>query len=343
MKLSKNIAQKIVKEMMNVIPYNINVMNEKGIIIGSGDLARIGNIHEGAMEAINSKSLNVIHHEEKGVKPGVNEPIIIDDEVIGVIGITGELEEVKRFIKLVRVTAVLLIEQAKLDEEIQDRRLNMQKFYHELAHRKNEYDLEFTKRAETYGFDIAKGYSAILVNSYMDSKELIKICKKYPHNFDVDNNKRVFLIEDEYKYKKIINELNECSEVNKVSIGGKEKVISYSIENAEKTLEIGMKLKPLSKIYHYEDLKFFIHLSYNDKEFIVSIFRNLDKTANNLELMETIQAYIEENGEITNVASRLNIHRNTLNYRLERIQQLTGKNPKNLFELFELLCGLIWL
>ena len=55
MKLSRTIAQKIVKEMMNVIPYNINVMNGNGVIIGSGEKNRIGHIHEGALDVIKQK------------------------------------------------------------------------------------------------------------------------------------------------------------------------------------------------------------------------------------------------------------------------------------------------
>ena len=47
--LSKKLAQSIVDKMMNVIPYNVNIMNHKGIIIGSGDVSRIGYIHEGAV------------------------------------------------------------------------------------------------------------------------------------------------------------------------------------------------------------------------------------------------------------------------------------------------------
>ncbi|MGG3504174.1 hypothetical protein ABES58_01705 [Paenibacillus lautus] len=31
-----------------------------------------------------------------------------------------------------------------------------------------------------------------------------------------------------------------------------------------------------------------------------------------------------------------------LNYRLNRIKQLTGKNPRHVLDLFELLCGLMW-
>lgn len=55
-----------------------------------------------------------------------------------------------------------------------------------------------------------------------------------------------------------------------------------------------------------------------------------------------MQTYIEENGDINTIANKLKIHINTLNYRLDRIKQLTGKNSKNLLELFELICGLIW-
>ena len=137
MKLSKAIAQRIVLEMMNVIPYNINVMDEKGIIIGSGDIDRIGNIHEGAKRAIDSKHIIEIYEDNEKMKPGVNEPIIFNNEIIGVIGITGQPDEVIRFSKLVRVTAVLLIEQIIIDEDIHNKRLNKQRFYYELAHRKN--------------------------------------------------------------------------------------------------------------------------------------------------------------------------------------------------------------
>lgn len=72
MKLSKAIAPKIVLEMMNVIPYNINVMDENGIIICSGDNERIGNIHEGAKKAIDSKHIIEVYEDNEKMKPGVN-------------------------------------------------------------------------------------------------------------------------------------------------------------------------------------------------------------------------------------------------------------------------------
>ena len=342
MKLSKIIAQKIVLEMMDVIPYNINVMDENGVIIGSGDIKRIGNIHEGAIKAIENQLINEVYEEEGRMKPGVNEPIIFNEKVIGVIGITGHPDEVRRFSKLVRVTAVLLIEQSKIDEEIQNKRLNMQKFYHELVHRKTEYDDEFHQRAKSYGLDLTKKCQAILVEGNINSQSFKTLCQKYSHYCELDNNKAVFFITTNQIYNTLLKDLKESKEINKISIGGEENIAAVSLENAELAMEFGIKIKPSSSIYSYDDLKFFIHLSYDNKESLVSLISNLDKAGNKLELIQTIQVYVEENGDINNVANRLNIHRNTLNYRLERINQLTGKNPKILLELFELLCGLIW-
>lgn len=342
MKLSKFIAQKIVKEMMQVIPYNINVMDENGVIIGSGDIKRIGEIHEGAREAIESRVINEVYNPKEGMKPGVNEPIIMNEKVIGVVGITGYPDDVRRFSKLVRVTAVLLIEQSINNEMLQNKRLNMQKFYQELAHRKTEYDEEFYERAKNYGLDLTKKCQAMLIEGKVNSKDFRRVCQAYSHYFDLENNKTVFFIIGNQPYKTMLDNLKEIEGINKIILGGQEDIAAVSLENAELVMKVGTRVKPSSKVYRYDDLKFFIHLSYENKEELISLFSNLDKSGNKLELIQTLQVYVEENGDINSASNKLNIHRNTLNYRLERIHQLTGKNPKVLLELFELLYGLIW-
>lgn len=343
MKLSKAIAQKIVKEMMNVIPYNINVMDENGIIIGSGDINRINTLHEGAKKAINEGVINEVYEEGGGMKPGVNEPIILDGNIIGVVGITGYPDDVRRFSKLVRVTAVLLIEQANTNEKEKNERLNKEKFYHELSHRKTEYDDEFKQRAKYYGLDLMKKCQAILVEGNVNSKNFRLLCDYYSHYWDLERNRTAFFITNRYKVSELLKDLKENTEIVKIGLGGEERIVAESLEKAGRAIDIGFKIKPFSKMYKYEDLKFYIHLSYEYKESLVSLFYNLDKSGNRLELIQTLQVYVEENGDINNIAKRLSIHRNTLNYRLERIEQLTGKNPKVLLELFELFCGYIWM
>jgi len=110
-KLTKQLAQNIVDKMMGVVPYNINIMDEKGTIIGSGDRSRIGHLHHGAVAAIKEERLIIIHKSQGGAKPGVNIPIYFTDNVIGVIGISGRPEEVQAFADIVKVTAQLLVKQ----------------------------------------------------------------------------------------------------------------------------------------------------------------------------------------------------------------------------------------
>ena len=152
----------------------------------------------------------------------------------------------------------------------------------------------------------------------------------------------MFFITSDYDYNNLLKELKQNPGVNKISIGPKELIVANSVEKAELALEVGRKIKPSTLIYLYDEFKLFINLSHENKENFISLISNLDKVGHSLELIETMQTYIEENGDINIIANKLKIHRNTLNYRLDRIKQLTGKNPKNLLELFELVCGLIW-
>ena len=56
LKLDKIQANKIVEKLMADIPYNINIMDERGKIIASGDSAR-GERHRGAERAINERKI----------------------------------------------------------------------------------------------------------------------------------------------------------------------------------------------------------------------------------------------------------------------------------------------
>lgn len=340
MKLSKAIAQKIVEEMMSVLPYNVNVMNEEGIILGSGDMARIGEVHEGAVEAIRCGGTVEIEAEADKMKAGINEPIFFNGELIGVLGITGNPEEVRPFCKIVKAAAMLLIEQTKSDEENHNLRLNRHKFYLELSQRA-KYDEAFLERGRGYGMDLTKEQVVVITEGNVDTLEFKELFLKFPHHVEI-TNQVLFFVSGSKILEVLIHDLKENPQVTKISVGMKEKVAADSFKKAELALEVGRKVRPSGRIYLYEELRLLINISHPNKEFFGEVISNLDKAGNNLELIQTLQVYIEENGDMNQVSRRLNIHRNTLSYRLERIKQLTGKNPRNILELFELLCGLAW-
>lgn len=342
MRISKSLAGQIAQEMMNVVPYNINVMDENGFIVGSGDLKRIGTLHKGARVAIQSGQVFEVYEDGSGMKHGVNEPIIIDNKVIGVVGITGHPDEVRPFSKLVRVTTILLIEQEARNKQEQDDRVSRVKFYHELSYRKIAYDLEFLERASSYGLDLKKKCWAILVDGNVNGKEFRNVFRSYSHYWNLENDKAVFFITDGFLYKELIEKLNASGDVERIGSGAAEELAAHSLEQAEAAVNIGGRVNPFKKLYSYEGLKFLINLSYQEEDRPGAVYSLLDQSGDKAGLIETLQVFIAENGDHNRTVQRLNIHRNTLNYRLNRIQALTGSNPRNYIELFELVCGLMW-
>ena len=59
--------------------------------------------------------------------------------------------------------------------------------------------------------------------------------------------------------------------------------------------------------------------------------KNIQMILNDPELMETIYAFFENNLNTSVTSSKTFMHRNTLNYRLDKVEKLTGLNLK-LFE-----------
>jgi carbohydrate diacid regulator len=55
-----------------------------------------------------------------------------------------------------------------------------------------------------------------------------------------------------------------------------------------------------------------------------------------LESEKLILGYIANNGSLNKTSEQLFIHKNTLQYRLNRIEQTTGLNPRNLEDLIKL-------
>ena len=84
-------AQKIVARTMAIIGCNINIMDADGVIIASGDAQRIGQKHDGALLVLaQGRTVGIDEGSPlHGVRPGLNMPLRLDGEIIGVIGLTG--------------------------------------------------------------------------------------------------------------------------------------------------------------------------------------------------------------------------------------------------------------
>ena len=112
--LDTRLAQEIVTRTMKIIPFNVNVMDARGTIIGSGERSRIGELHAGAQLAIAQKRTVEVDtgamRAMAGARPGVNLLLTVRGEICGVVGLTGDPEAVRQFGELVRMTAEMILE-----------------------------------------------------------------------------------------------------------------------------------------------------------------------------------------------------------------------------------------
>ncbi|HYK72144.1 MAG TPA: helix-turn-helix domain-containing protein [Pseudoneobacillus sp.] len=114
------------------------------------------------------------------------------------------------------------------------------------------------------------------------------------------------------------------------------KELKTSFINAQKTIKVGRILFPFQNVYHFNQLQLEVLLSQLGQVKMFTFYNEIKEHDKNGELQQTLQAFINENGELNKVAESLFIHRNTLRYRLDKITELTGKDPRKIKDLIEL-------
>ncbi|MBR8742625.1 sugar diacid recognition domain-containing protein [Nocardiopsis sp. MG754419] len=121
--LSSELAQRVVDLIAPTISHNINVMDEHGTIIACLDPSRVGTLHRGAQRVIAERRSVLVTTPESGTsdRPGANEPLFIDGELHGVVGVTGSPHEVEPLARVVALTVQLLIAQENEQDAVSRR------------------------------------------------------------------------------------------------------------------------------------------------------------------------------------------------------------------------------
>ncbi|MFL6516628.1 MAG: CdaR family transcriptional regulator, partial [Bacillus sp. (in: firmicutes)] len=191
MKINNELAQEIANKVMNVLPYNVNIMDDIGLIIGSGDPERIGSFHHGAVAAIEQGKHVSIYNSDGAAKPGVNIPIHFRNKIIGVIGISGDPAIVEPFAELVRVTAELLINQEFLFTERRIKEQMKEEFMYHWIFRVDEYDEAFINSGEAVGINLKLARKAVIVKGN-SLKEPFLLDQEY--SFRLSQNTILFIV-----------------------------------------------------------------------------------------------------------------------------------------------------
>ncbi|MCK3658683.1 hypothetical protein A4G18_08165 [Pasteurellaceae bacterium Pebbles2] len=350
MKLSKSIAQNIVQRTMKIIGSSVNVMDENGVIIASGNPSRLKQKHIGAVLAIRENRIVEIDQELAkkwcyDVQPGINVPITYLEHIIGVIGISGVPAQVKPYAELVKMAAELIVEQhTRLEKERWDRRYT-EEFILRLVNGNIDKD-NLLKESRYFSFNVESSYVVILIKSFNADiavqQELISYLqniKHYQYVAVVDLDKIILLkelvdakesISDE-AFLRYLLPSNFEKKNYRIAIGSIANTIDdipLSYTFAQCALNYGQRYLPRKIFYNFQQYKLPVLLadlcrdwhSHPLKNYLLELKLQDEKKI----LYKTLKQFFLSNCDLVHTSKALYIHINTLRYRLDKIERITG-------------------
>ena len=110
-----------------------------------------------------------------------------------------------------------------------------------------------------------------------------------------------------------------------------EQAVSLLYDQACKTLKVSCGIFPDQDILFWKNVGYrglFFELSEETRRrFVSEALQALFDAPRSMDLMQTLRCYLDQNCNVVHTAQKLFLHKNTLNYRLNRIRDLLGKNP----------------
>ncbi|WP_342510944.1 sugar diacid recognition domain-containing protein [Sporosarcina sp. FSL K6-1522] len=168
----KQIAQKISEDTTKIIGFPVSISDENGYLIGVNDKRRVGIYDYLLAEVIKTKKLTFF--DERAVKdypdifPGVAGPIIVNDQVLGAVGIlgkTGQDSETSNYIRLVKNHIEMICHEALMKEmkSLQSSAVDTL-IHYILNYEKTRHNIEqITRYGNMMGFDINKERLCIII------------------------------------------------------------------------------------------------------------------------------------------------------------------------------------
>ncbi|SCP95557.1 CdaR family transcriptional regulator [Anaerobium acetethylicum] len=347
--ISKNLAQSIVDNIKEIIHHEINFIETDGTIIASTDENRIGKIHEGAKKVIATGQDLIIRFDDEfpGTRSGFNTAVYFQNQIIGIIGITGVPEVVIQYAKIIRKLTELMITEAHAKSSDFMRRQNEKAFIDSLIYNDYLSDSD-TLSAAHYNIKLPRRCIVGVISNESDvDYDVYHTLRRYlsdSENTVISAGSSVFVVFSTITSKGTLAfHLNEISQHIKhyhqmdVSFGiGR---ICTSFEESKMSYKQACQSLKWAQNFSKEIIQFYSEMDIglllvdfsepNSKSLQLNTLSNL--TGDEIkEYIEILRVYEANNGSISRSAEDLFIHKNTLQYRLNKLHEKTGFNPREL-------------
>lgn len=350
------VSRKMIERAKEIVDFNINLMDGRGIIIASTDHKRVGTFHEGAMKILSGEE-NIIEINEDsdllGVRQGINVVLANKNEKIGVLGITGHLDEVRPFAQLLKFAMEIMFEheimkQKESQQFSQSDRLVNGIIYSNL----DETSLQQLARDLNYNMNLYRIPILVFFEESISLSSCLECLNqsKYQSQQDIkclmqDGTLVIFKAFDKRsdqqiygEYRIMIQEYLESllttAQRNKipyrVSIGTFAKRVRDYHESVKRACWVDKNFRQASTVeFFYDHLNLYIKelLPISELHEIFSFFTNI-KDKKFLDSMTSIcDSLCKNNYNLAETSNELFIHKNTLFLKMSKFKDTYGINP----------------
>ncbi|WMI79452.1 sugar diacid recognition domain-containing protein (plasmid) [Pseudomonas aeruginosa] len=350
--LDHSLAQEIADRAMAILPRNVNVMDSQGLIIGTGEAERLYTRHEGAQLVLaNNRAVEIDSAAAsalRGVQEGVNLPLCLEGQLIGVIGVSGEPEEVRTFAEMVRMTAEMLVAQRndqrhqiwlqKRTEDVLSAILLSGQSAQRAIVEAQRLGLKPDLRRTAILLDLANPSDIEQVTRWIQHQVADAWCVPLhasglvwcpPRTVPPDFPERV---------------TRAGISLSRVAIGTpniETGSLRSEVEQLSDLMAYAQAKVPdiqwLDLAAHRIQVAVWRYRSEDGFRQLAEPYLSLQQEDGNGQLRKTLKCWVEHGSDGQACAEALNIHRNSLRYRLERIADITGfdlASPKGITELY---------
>lgn len=352
--ISKKTAQQIVDSVKDVCGHDVNFIRPDGSILASTNPERVGTYHEiGHRAAQEGQPIEVMENDSfYGTQQGVNLPFSHHGTIVAVIGITGVPEDVRKYAYLAqRITALLLREQE-----------------YDARNRNEQVETDYVVRALSSGKPMNHGFYLDFLSSHGLSEEvryrtvLVRLSTRYnPANLSMVEQKILtvfretgsplftFRFPNEYililpkgdyppRQQPFERLAAAFREILSVGVGADHKLVHQyrSFREAQIAARAGAERAGYAD-FEQLDLELLsgsIPVAVRESYAARTLGKLSEKERHILEV------YFAADCSLKAAAEKLYIHKNTLQYQLDKIHLLTGYDPRVFREGVILYLGL---
>ncbi|MBM7539795.1 CdaR family transcriptional regulator [Amphibacillus cookii] len=361
MNVSVTLAQEIVEQMKQIINQEVNYMNQKGIIIASTDPDRIGNFHGGAKTVIETDQNLIIEYDQQftGTKKGINIPVRMETETIGVIGITGEKEEVEKYGEIIKKMTEILIKENYLNT-LSFQKREQDRLLIETLRQHKQWDEQTKTQLSLLDFDRSLNYTCVVgkPSSYFCNQE--HVYHGLDHYFTNNQSCHYTVLQDTvyllFKTDLVTTVTRELNKLNHFLF--QELKLNYHfgispMKNAAVTIYQHFKQAEHASAWALVEAQTIVLYQDMDLGLLVTTMKTEAKTAfvdkvlgsipekERETLKEILLTYGANNKSINKSCETLFIHKNTFQYRLNKLKDYTGYDPKDINDYVKLYLAFI--